>query len=454
MSKFEQYSVYLHKPPKLTAMANVISIINTLRMSSIPMRTLKLSKVDDYTISTGNNAVAVRCEIDGREGKWLMKCYFRHKPNLRAIYGKGYHPEELGIYTLGGKLDYIDVVVVPWIEGNPLDKYIGAPNSDYATLSIEFDKLAKRTLDAESAHGDVKPDNIIVGAENKMTLIDLDASWLPSFSYKDNGELGTLMYRHPGRDAEYFNKRIDDYPLAIISTALASLALDRATMEPYIQPDKTLFNPELCIKNRDRALKDAMRIFLEHNDIAHYRIAEGLQSMSPLISDIDKLFGYALSPLGTTIPEGAMEHRYAGLWGYKFNDEWIVPPIFDSCSIPRNGSAYAMIAEKRIDFTIDNRAPIKYYDVKRKSTMPETRISQKERDRMSGKSPRYAHIGNSDNHGKLWSFDEDTLLMLYTMDGWSMRSIARYFARTETAVRARLSKLKIPIPRSRRRRRR
>ena len=435
-------------------MANVISIMNTLRMRNIPMRSLRLSKVDDYTMTAGNNAVAVRCEIDGREGKWLMKCYFRQKPNLKAIYGEGYYPKELGIYTLGGNLDYIDIVVVPWVEGNPLDKYIGAPNSDYALLSAEFDILAKKTLDAPSAHGDIKPDNIIVGTDNTMTLIDLDASWLPSFSYKDNGELGTIMYRHPGRDAEYFNERIDDYPLAIISTALASLALDRSTMELHIKPDKSLFDPALCIKNRDRALRDAMRIFLEHNDIVHYRIAEGLQSTSPLISNIDKLFGYALLPLSTTIPEGAIEHRYAGLWGYKLNDEWIIPPIFDHCSVPRNGSAYALVGEKRIEFTIDNNAPINYYKVSQISTTPEIRISQKERERMSGKSPRYAKIGNSDNRGKLWSFDEDTLLMLYTMDGWSMKSIARYFARTETAVRARLSKLKIPIPKSRRRRRR
>ena len=105
-------------------MANVISIMNTLRMRNIPMRTLRLSKVDDYTMTAGNNAVAVRCEIDGREGKWLMKCYFRQKPNLKAIYGEGYYPKELGIYTLGGNLDYIDIVVVPWVEGNPLDKYI------------------------------------------------------------------------------------------------------------------------------------------------------------------------------------------------------------------------------------------------------------------------------------------------------------------------------------------
>lgn len=435
-------------------MANVIGIINTLRMSGIHMRTLKITKIDDYTISNGNNAVTVRCEIDGREGKWLMKCYFRHKPNLRAIYGDGYFPEEMGIFSIDGKLEFIDVVVVHWVEGKPLDTFIGARNTDYASLSREFDILAKDTLDAPHAHGDIKPDNIIVGEEKKMTLIDLDATWLPSFSYKDNGELGTIMYRHPGRDAEFFNERIDDYPIAIISTALASLALDRATMELHIKPDKTLFDPELCIKGYDRALNDAMRIFLEHNDIVHYRIAEGLQSTSPLISNIDKLFGYLPMPLPTTLPEGAWEHRYAGLWGYKLNDEWIVPPLFDYCSGIRNGAAHALVGDKRFEFNVDNNAPIRRYIVTKISSTPEPRISQKERERMSGKSPRYAKIGHSDNKGKLWSFDEDTLLMLYTMDGWSMSSIARYFGRSETAVRARLSKLKIPIPRRRRRRRR
>lgn len=410
------------------------------------MRNHKITKVYDKTISTGNNAVAVCCEIEGREGKWLMKCYFRHKPNLQAIYRDGYYPQELGIYSFGGGIDYIDAVITPWIEGTPLDDYIGAYNSDYATLSHEFDKLAKHILNAPYAHGDIKPENIIVTDSNTMKLIDLDASWLPEFSYKDNCELGTNMYRHPQRKAHFFNKHIDDYPCAIISTTLAALALDRATMEPHITLDKTLFDPELCIKRDDAVLEAAKRILLKHNDITHYCIAEALHSATPAIYNIRDLFDYLFMPISDTIPEGATVSRCGAKWGYMLNGEWIIPPIYDKCHRAESGIAKASVGRKRIKLKVDNDAPIIRYNVTDPSSVIDYDSLVESQQQAPTTRRRRKRYLEPNRRGKHWSDGEDLILKTHTSFGHSVRGIAKYIGRSEKAVRARLTRLNIPIP--------
>ena len=93
-------------------MANITSIKNALRSGNIEARTLDITNVDTITITSGNNAVSVRCTINGREGYWLLKCYYRHKPNLDKIYREFYHPQELKINQICGyKFFYMKFVI-------------------------------------------------------------------------------------------------------------------------------------------------------------------------------------------------------------------------------------------------------------------------------------------------------------------------------------------------------
>ena len=318
-------------------MANIISIKSALRSNKIETRTLDITDVEIKTISSGNNAVSARCTINGRQGYWLLKCYFRRKPNLDKIYREFYHPQELKVYQICGQHEYIDVVALPWVDGKSLDWYIGRNDVDYAALSREFDILAYNILDAPYAHGDVKPDNIIVDDNYMMTLIDHDALWHPDFGLTHPTEMGTIGWKHPLRDATYYNKNLDDYPFALISTALAALALDRS-MEQYIQEDKTLFVPELCVKRKDKVLDKAKQLFIEHNDIVHYRIAEGLHAPNPSVFRIREYFLYAAKPFRLEVPKGCDTDYYYGFGGFTKDGEWVIPALYEKCDIARDGT--------------------------------------------------------------------------------------------------------------------
>lgn len=433
-------------------MVNIISIKSALRPSRIKTRNLDITSIDPTSITAGNNAVSVRCRISGRKGYWLLKCYFRHKPHLEQIYCKAYYPNELCVRSIGGSEEYIDVVALPWVEGKSLDWYIGRHDTDYAALSRAFDIMALTILDASFAHGDIKPDNIIVGPHNVMTLIDHDAEWRPELGLKEATEIGTLAYRHPQRDAEYFNKHIDDYPIALISTALAALALDKECMEQYIKADKTLFTAELCVRKQDRALEQAKKIFIKHRDVAHYRIANGLHTCTPSIFSLRNYIYYAVNPFKLEIPEWSTPYRSEGYWGYLKNDIWVIPPLFEYCLELTKGIGTVTLGETTLDLPVvsaprPHKKSLSWMDLiptfnNRPQPKPNPRAS---------KYVKNPSDDRCDNHGKLWCSEEEELMAIYLFDGCRLPFIARQLGRTEKAIVARIHKLKLPITKRNRR---
>ena len=430
-------------------MVNIISIKNTLRSGKIEARTLDIDYVDTPSITSGNNAVSARCTINGRQGFWLLKCYFRRKANLDKIYREFYHPEELKVYQICGGYEYIDVVALPWVDGKPLDWHIGRKDTDYAALSREFDILAYNILDAPYAHGDVKPDNIIVDDNYMMTLIDHDALWHPDFNISKPTELGTIGYRHPLRDATYYDKCIDDYPFALISTALAALALDRS-MERHIKADKTLFVPELCVKRKDDVLEEAKQLFIEHNDIVHYRIAEGLHAPNPSIFRLKEYLFYATKPFRLEVPKGCDTDYFYGYCGFTKEGEWIIPPLYEKCDIARDGSCRVRFGGHnfRVD-VVDKVEPLAKF-VQDPKFLPSNKPKPKPRRREMAHRVTDYNIPLS-NHGKGWSDGEEEVLAIYLFDGCRISAIARWMGRSEKAIIARIHKLKLPITKRNRR---
>ena len=443
-------------------MASVVNIINTITSRVIYLRTLEHIWVDCETITKGNNAVTARCRVINREGTWRIKCYTRHKANLRLIYGNEYYPNELGVYSIGGKIEYIDVVLQPWIEGKTLDSYIGCDDSDYVALSRAFDRLALDTLDAKYAHGDIKPENIIVGENFKMTLIDHDAMWRPEYKLYTAEEIGTEGYRHPNRDFCHYTKTIDDYPLAIIATTLAALALDYSAMKQHIKHDKTVLTPQLCINGKDPAHNEAMRLFLEHNDAAHYRIARGLQSPHIVINGLRDYFYYAFTPIHSPLPQDIVPERSNNLWGYRSCGEWVLPPLYDACVLPQSGKCDVILNGHQIELEVkENTTLEEQVRTKLHDETIEQEIDRKSRLMIKLKrdvEPALNILFNRSwikentrpNSGKRWTIYEDEILVCYIADGYSINTIARTLGRSNAAVRRHICDLNIPIPKRKR----
>ena len=363
-------------------MASILNIINTLRNKIIYLRTIDHIWIDAETIKAGNNAVTARCRIMGREGDWLIKCYYRPKQNLKSLYGDNIYEKELGVYSIDGKMEYIDILLMPWVDGEPLESLIRNEKSNYRELSKAFDRFALELLEAEYAHGDIKPDNIIVSSDLQMRAIDLDAMWRPDLNNYPL-EIGTQAYRHPRRTHNYFKKAIDDYPLALISTTLAALALDR-DIEKMLNSDKTLFTPEECVYDDSASLTNIIALFRKHKDLAHENIAQGLRSSSPMIYGLHKMF-------------------YVAIHG---NDKGYKRPKHEEHKI--------VISPEQL-------------------TKARTHAAHK------------PHRDSSKNNSRIWTPNDDLKLATLLFDGNKISSIARHMNRSERAIRTRAKKLKLPI---------
>ena len=218
-----------------------------------------------------------------------MKCYPRHRRNARAIYGEAYHEAELAVYTLLGEVEYADVIATPWVEGCTLDKLFSDPKTDYRKLSERFDAFALDILRGKCAHGDIKPENIVVLPDGSFSLIDYDAAWLPGFEQCDMEEAGTPSFSHPLRDERRFDKSIDDFAIALISTMLAAMAYCRKEFEPYIDADGSLFTPREVVAGSDALLNKALSIFERKDDKRHYAIAIALYDCAGPIPNLAQL---------------------------------------------------------------------------------------------------------------------------------------------------------------------
>lgn len=277
--------------------------------------------------SAGNSAIVfrIRCQTE----MCTMRCYLRPMAHLDEIYGERLRPRELFVYTSPDSGEWVDVVVGEWIEGQNLQESIAeaANKGDVprmATLATAFDRLAATLLADDWAHGDLKPENIIIDDASELHLIDFDAMFLPVFAGELSPELGTAAYQHPARTAVDFDASLDDFPAALISTALHALVLDVSLYDRHGGADGLLFNPRHL--HKDRALADTMALFERHGEAIRYRIARMLLCPTLHLSELAQLLRWERAP-ATQIPELFAEN---GLWGYRTDCQTFIPPVYDN----------------------------------------------------------------------------------------------------------------------------
>lgn len=257
-------------------MATLLDVLNAFSTSVVTFNTLKPQHITRENIFAGNNVVVCRCMEQTRGLDMALRCYPRRRRNASAIYGSSYLPDELNICALNSVREVIDVVAMPWVEGVSLDKLLCRPRTDYGKLSKTFDSLALRMLVSPRTHGDIKPANIIVTPRGDMHFIDYDAAWLPGFTLADADEVGTPTFSHPQRGVDFFDKRVDDFAISLVSVMLAALACKRDRFEPYVKNDGSLFVPKDVLDGDDALLNATLLLFERKGDMAHYHIARML----------------------------------------------------------------------------------------------------------------------------------------------------------------------------------
>lgn len=137
------------------------------------------------------------------------------------------------------------VLLMDWIEGETMETYIAANYTDthaMAMLCYRFCKMAAWLRSQSFAHGDIKPDNIMVRPDGTLTLVDYDGMFVPAMKGQKSPTIGTKDFSHPLRTVDDFDETIDDFALASIALSLKAISLNPSLLQTYGASDRLLFS--------------------------------------------------------------------------------------------------------------------------------------------------------------------------------------------------------------------
>ena len=141
--------------------------------------------------------------------------------------------------------DEFPVLLMDWIEGETMETYIADHYMDNYAMSMlcyRFCKMAAWLRSQSFAHGDIKPDNIMVRPDGTLTLVDYDGMFVPAMKGQKSPTIGTKDFSHPLRTIDDFDETIDDFALASIALSLKAISLNPSLLDEYGASDRLLFS--------------------------------------------------------------------------------------------------------------------------------------------------------------------------------------------------------------------
>ena len=194
-----------------------------------------LDGVGNPVMSSGNFAVVFKMKDIQTNKFYAVKCFTREQEEREERYREiikvldeikspyfvstKFYDKELFVDTSQSDDTEFPVLVMDWVEGLCLDKYMQVIRDNKARrelLAQKFQKFVCWLLPKHFAHGDLKPDNIIVKDDGNIVLVDYDGMFVPSLYGKPALELGTPMFRYKNRTLDDFNEYVDDYAAVFI----------------------------------------------------------------------------------------------------------------------------------------------------------------------------------------------------------------------------------------------
>lgn len=172
---------------------------------------------------------AVKCFLKEQEGR--AEAYRLISDELRNVNSPyltpiRYFDKELFVDSNNSDEIEYPVLLMDWVEGNTLDSYVIENKYDGFRLACLFQKfyqLSKWLLEQPFAHGDLKPDNIIVTNTDNLVLVDYDGMFVPRMSGQEPRENGSPNYRNPFYEKSLdniFSKAIDEFAIVQILLSL------------------------------------------------------------------------------------------------------------------------------------------------------------------------------------------------------------------------------------------
>ena len=141
------------------------------------------------------------------------------------------------------------VLLMDWVDGETMEVYIAANYHNQSAMSMlcyRFGKMAAWLRTQSFAHGDIKPDNIIIRPDGSLVLVDYDGMFVPAMKGSKSPTVGTKDFCHPLRTVDDFDETIDDFSLASIALSLKAISMNSTLLDIYGASDRLLFSENDC----------------------------------------------------------------------------------------------------------------------------------------------------------------------------------------------------------------
>ena len=225
--------------------------------------------------------------------------------------------------------DEFPVLLMDWVEGETMETYIAANyhnQSAMSMLSYRFGKMAAWLRSQSFAHGDVKPDNIIIRPDGSLTLVDYDGMFVSSMKGSKSPTIGTKDFSHPLRTMDDFDETIDDFSLASIALSLKAISMNFTLLDIYGASDRLLFSENDYRNPSNSKVISALQDLMCDKDFCTlyslFMLALARKELSAcsfrLFIGKKPLLPQTIEDLSTEVTEDELNEAFLDDWGVKY----------------------------------------------------------------------------------------------------------------------------------------
>ena len=228
--------------------------------------------------------------------------------------------------------DEFPVLLMDWIDGETMENYIAENYQDnyaMAMLCYRFCKMAAWLRSQPFAHGDIKPDNIMVRPDGNLTLVDYDGMFVPAMKGQKSPTIGTKDFSHPLRTVDDFDETIDDFALASIALSLKAISMNSKLLDTYGASDRLLFlENDYHNPSNSKAISALQELMCDKNFCTLYSLFMLALARKELSACSCRLFigekpilPQTIEDLSTKATEEELNEAFVDEWGVEYSKD-------------------------------------------------------------------------------------------------------------------------------------
>ena len=228
--------------------------------------------------------------------------------------------------------DEFPVLLMDWVEGETMEAYIASNYHNQSAMSLlcyRFGKMAAWLRTQSFAHGDIKPDNIIVRPDGSLALVDYDGMFVPAMKGCKSPTIGTKDFCHPLRTVDDFDETIDDFSLASIALSLKAISMNSTLLDTYGASDRLLFSENDYRNPSNSKVISALQELMCDKDFCTlyslFVLALARKELSAcsfrLFIGEKPLLPQTIEDLSTEVTEDELNEAFIDEWGVKYSKD-------------------------------------------------------------------------------------------------------------------------------------